>query len=55
MIETTDEQTIFPLNQAQNEGIMCEVERLTKTAGGRKHDNDSQSARASQTTNETPA
>lgn len=30
MIDTTDAQTVFPLNEAQNEGIMQDVERLSR-------------------------
>ena len=32
MKDTTDEQTVFPLNKAQSEGIMREVERLAQTS-----------------------
>jgi hypothetical protein len=30
--DTSNEQTVFPLNDAQNEGIMREVEKLAATA-----------------------
>lgn len=49
--DTTNQQTVFPLNSAQNEGIMHDVERLAASQGACKrseHGNDSQTKNTSE-------